>query len=73
MINLTRMGGKEVLVNEDWLEVVEENPDTTLVFASGTKLLVKESVAQVLVLMEAWRLAHPRGKSVAKRRPRVRH
>ena len=73
MINLTRMGGKEVLVNEDWLEWVEENPDTTLVFASGTKLLVKESVAQVLGLMEAWRLAHPVGKASPKRRPRARH
>lgn len=72
MINLTRMGGKDVLVNEDWLEWVEENPDTTLVFASGSKLLVKQSVAEVLGLMEAWRQAHPALKGSGRRRLKTR-
>jgi flagellar protein FlbD len=72
MIELTRMGGKAVLVNEDWLELVEENPDTTLVFASGTKLLVKQGVAQVLERIEAWRKSHPALKGSPKLRPKAR-
>lgn len=66
MIRLTRMGGKSVLVNEDWLESVEENPDTTLVFASGNKIIVLETAAKVLSLSDRWhrpgpaKLARPR-------------
>jgi len=67
MITLTRMGGKDLLVNEDWLEVVEENPDTTLVFANGTKLIVKESLAEIQARIRAWSASAPRG---ARRRPR---
>jgi flagellar protein FlbD len=72
MIELTRMGGKAVLVNEDWLELVEENPDTTLIFASSTKLLVKESGKQVLQLIKAWRKSHPAAKGSPKLRPKAR-
>lgn len=65
MITLTRMGGKDVLVNEDWLELVEENPDTTLIFANGTKLIVKENLAELLAKVRAWQGGTPAG-----RRPR---
>ena len=55
MIELTRLGGKKILINADWLEMVEENPDTTIILASGIKLLVQESSAQVLALATDWR------------------
>jgi uncharacterized protein YlzI (FlbEa/FlbD family) len=54
MIALKRLGGKDVLVNEDWLEAVEENPDTTLLFASGTKLIVKEGLPELLAKIKDW-------------------
>jgi uncharacterized protein YlzI (FlbEa/FlbD family) len=71
MITLTRMGGKDVLINEDWLVAVEENPDTTLIFASGMKLIVKESRQELLAKVKAWQASRP--KTAHKPRRMVRN
>lgn len=43
-----RINGKAIWINPDHVRFVEENPDTTLIFADGQRLLVSEGVEQVL-------------------------
>lgn len=48
MITLTRINGKEFIVNADLIRTVEENPDTTISLINGDRLLVKESMHEVV-------------------------
>lgn len=43
MIDVTRLNGKELTVNADLIELVEETPDTVLTLTTGRKIIVKES------------------------------
>ena len=43
MIELTKLDETKVLVNEDYIEIVEETPDTIVTFSTGRKIIVKES------------------------------
>ncbi len=48
MITLTRLNEKAIVVNVHNIETVEETPDTVVTFMSGKKLMVKESVEEVI-------------------------
>jgi flagellar protein FlbD len=48
MITLTRINGKEFIVNAELIRTVEENPDTTISLINGDRLLVKESMQEVV-------------------------
>ena len=48
MIKLTRLNGKEFVVNCDLIKFVEATPDTLLTLINGEKVMVKESVDSVL-------------------------
>lgn len=48
MIKVTRLGGKEVVVNADLIRFVEATPDTIVSLASGEKLVVQESVDEII-------------------------
>ncbi len=50
MITVTRLNGKQFVINADLIKVVEENPDTTLRLTTGDTLIVKESMRQVVEL-----------------------
>ena len=50
MITVTRINGKQFVVNADLIKVVEENPDTTLRLTTGDTLIVKESMQEVVEL-----------------------
>jgi flagellar protein FlbD len=54
MITLTRLDGKELVVNADHILAVEATPDTVLLLSSGLKLMVRESVAEVVERTAAW-------------------
>ena len=43
MIELTKLDESKILVNERYIEMVEETPDTVVTFSTGRKILVKES------------------------------
>ncbi len=47
MIRLTRMSGTELLVNENFIAIAEETPDTVLTLQNGHKYFVKESVDEI--------------------------
>lgn len=55
MISVTRLKGQVVALNPDMIESVEENPDTTIRLTSGEKLLVRESLVEVVELVAAYR------------------
>ena len=49
MISLTRLNGKVFILNSDLIEFVEETPDTVISLTTGKKLVVSETVDDVIV------------------------
>jgi flagellar protein FlbD len=48
MIALTRLNGQQFVVNADKIRYVESTPDTVVCCESGEKLMVKETLAEVM-------------------------
>lgn len=48
MIKLTKMDGNPVVINSDLIESVEATPDTVIRLTSAKRLLVRESVDEVV-------------------------
>ena len=48
MITVTRLNGKQIVVNADLIRTVESNPDTTITLINGDHMLVQESMQQVI-------------------------
>lgn len=48
MIMLTRLNGKELVVNAELIRFVEETPDTMLTLITGDKLMVQEPMQEVV-------------------------
>lgn len=55
MIEVTKMNGRKVLVNPDLIELVEETPDTVVLFTTGRKIIIKESRQEVKNLVKLYR------------------
>lgn len=48
VIKLYRLNGEMIIINNDLIETIEETPDTVLTLTTGKKVLVKESVDEVI-------------------------
>lgn len=48
MIHVTRLNGTQFVVNAELIREVEATPDTVVTLTTGTKLLVRESVDEVV-------------------------
>lgn len=48
MIALTRLNGKAFVINADKIRYVESTPDTVVCCDTGEKLMVKESLQDVM-------------------------
>jgi len=57
MIRLTRLNNQPLVVNSDLLKFVENAPDTVLTLVTGEKIIVRETIEQVLDLVIAFRRA----------------
>jgi len=55
MICLTRLGGSEVVINADLIVTVEKTPDTVITLTTGDRIMVKESVDDVVERAAAFR------------------
>ncbi len=55
MIPVTRLNGSELYVNSDLVETVEATPDTVVTLTTGRKLVVLESVDDVVERMVQFR------------------
>ncbi len=61
MITLTRLDGKALVVNADHILAAEATPDTVLLLSGGLKLMVRESVTDVVDRAAAWQRRVRRG------------
>lgn len=57
MVKLSRINGAEVTVNAELIETVEATPDTIVSLTTGKKLMVVESVDQVIEKVMVYRRA----------------
>jgi len=48
MIQLTRLNNSSITINSDLIKFVEQSPDTVITLLNGEKILVRESVGQIL-------------------------
>lgn len=48
MIHLTRLNNQPLVVNADLIKFIENAPDTVLTLITGEKLVIRESVEEVL-------------------------
>lgn len=48
MINLTKLNDSKIVINSDLIEFVEAIPDTIVTLTTGQKIMVKESVEDVV-------------------------
>lgn len=55
MIELTRLNGNRIAVNCDLIQSAESSPDTLLTLVTGEKIIVTESLAEIIDRMAAWR------------------
>ncbi|MGI5839067.1 MAG: flagellar FlbD family protein [bacterium] len=55
MIWVSRFNTKEFVVNAELIEFIEETPDTVLTLVTGKKILVKESAAEIVEKVLAYR------------------
>jgi len=77
VICVTRIKGQLAAVNPDLIETVESNPDTTICFVSGEKLLVQESLEEIVERVHDYRRSllenysiNPERHTTGSRRPR---
>lgn len=55
MIDVTRMNGSLLTVNNHLIEMVEETPDTVITLTTGKKIIVKESRQQIKNLVLSYK------------------
>ncbi len=48
MITCTRLNGDEIVINAGLIEFVEATPDTMISLSTGRKLMIRESVEEVV-------------------------
>lgn len=48
MIKVKRLNEKEFVINSDLIEFIEETPDTVITLTTGRKVVVKESVDDII-------------------------
>ncbi len=55
LIKLTRLDGRELIINADEIETVEATPDTVVSLVSGRKHVVKETTGELIDRVVAYR------------------
>jgi flagellar protein FlbD len=55
MIELTKLNNQKMVLNADLVKFVEQSPDTVITLVSGEKMIVRESVEEVVSRILAFR------------------
>ncbi len=55
MIKVTRLNGRELVINAELIVTVESTPDTVVTLAGDKRFLVKESTEQIIEQIVAYR------------------
>jgi len=48
MIHVKKLNGKDMVINCELIQTVEANPDTTIMMTTGVKVIVLESVDDII-------------------------
>jgi flagellar protein FlbD len=48
MIEVTRLNDHSMMINAELIEMVESNPDTTITMTTGRKIIIKETVEELV-------------------------
>ncbi len=48
MIRVTRLNGSPLVINSEQIKMVEQTPDTMITLLTGDRLVVKETVEEVI-------------------------
>jgi flagellar protein FlbD len=64
MIELTRLNNEKIVVNADLIEFLERTPDTLVTTTTGKKLMVKETIDEVVEKVLAY---HHRSRVVVRK------
>lgn len=48
MIQLTRINDSKIVINEAFIESIEETPDTVVILSNGRKLVVVENIETIM-------------------------
>jgi len=71
MIQLTRLNSQTLMVNSDLIKFVERSPDTVITLITGEKIVVRDSVEEVLErVVEFRRSITPRAHGLDPNHPR---
>lgn len=52
MVKLTRINGTVILINEKFVEIIEETPDTVVTMENGHRYLVQEKIDDILEMVK---------------------
>lgn len=55
MIKATRLNDSELVINTDLIEFIEAIPDTIISLTSGKKVMVKETVDELIEKVESYK------------------
>jgi len=48
MIEVTKLGGDEIIINAELIESIQATPDTVITLTTDKKILVKDSVDEIV-------------------------
>ena len=55
MIEVSRLNGKTFLINCELIKTIEATPDTVITLTTGEKLMVRESISEIVQLTMNYR------------------
>jgi flagellar protein FlbD len=55
MIRVTRLNNSELVINTDMIEFIEAIPDTIISLTTGKKVMVKESIDEIILRVEDYK------------------
>lgn len=55
MISLTRLNDSALVVNSELIEFIEAMPNTIITLTTGQKILVKESVEEIVEMVKRYK------------------
>ena len=55
MINVTRLNDSKIVINSELIEFVEATPDTIITLTTGQKILVRESVEEIVDMVKEFK------------------
>ena len=67
MVKLTRLNNSLLVVNSDLIEFVEATPDTIVTLTTGQKVIVRESIDEVIDKVIAFKKRIVNGPTLNKR------